>query len=250
MTTEREDDTRNFDTFNLTTKTISKISLSRSQQAWMIGAVLTMTIWPYLSIAGTAYAYQFLPPDIASEIWQHFGHYVFAIQVSIPLLALVALSPLTWESVGLMKPRPIMDFQLAIPAFVIGMLGSWGATMLLPGASRQHISLVEDMVFPDSTVGWVVMLLASVASGFMIPFAFYGVLLTRLEQAINGTLIAAIVAAAANACCYSNNGVEDMLSVFGEGLVYGLLFCMFRRIWPLVIASSVVTMMTYCNVVS
>jgi membrane protease YdiL (CAAX protease family) len=72
----------------------------------------------------------------------------------------------------------------------------------------------------------------------VVPLVMRAYLVTRFEQLLRSTPAAVLLSTALFAAYHGYQGKIGLMSVALFGLVYGLCFARWRRIWPLIIAHA------------
>lgn len=96
-----------------------------------------------------------------------------------------------------------------------------------------------EMALPASTLDHVLMVLSELANAFHEELVFRAYLITRLCILLKSRRRAIVIAAAVFASYHIYHGVIPVGGIFLFGLSYGILWLLFRRLWPLVIGHAV-----------
>jgi membrane protease YdiL (CAAX protease family) len=72
-------------------------------------------------------------------------------------------------------------------------------------------------------------------------------LITRLEELVDSTVLAVLLATAAFVSYHTYEGNHDLLIVAIHGLLFAVFFCKFRRVAPLVLAHAIWNYLAYCR---
>jgi membrane protease YdiL (CAAX protease family) len=75
-----------------------------------------------------------------------------------------------------------------------------------------------------------------------------GYLIPRFEELFESPAIAVGLSSVIFASYHIYQGVEHVVAIFMLALVYGISFCILRRLWPLVIAHTITNMLIYLNI--
>jgi membrane protease YdiL (CAAX protease family) len=75
-----------------------------------------------------------------------------------------------------------------------------------------------------------------------------GYLIPRFEELFGSPVAAVVLSAILFASYHLYQGLSSSLVILGMGLVYGIFFCIVRRIWPLVIAHTITNLLIFYNV--
>lgn len=167
---------------------------------------------------------------------------VRSLQVSVPLLLIVKLSKIDWKSVGLCRVRWGIDSLAGIGLWLAGIIGFYIAFYIAYVVLPETVFPIEkpESVFegPQTGFDYALLVAASCANGFAEEFVMRGYLLTRLERLLNSTWAALLITSFLFAAYHIYQGAAMAIGIMGAGLIFGGAFCLWRRLWPLVIAHA------------
>ena len=104
------------------------------------------------------------------------------------------------------------------------------------GADRAHS--------PRETGDYILLFVASCANGFAEELVMRGYLIPRFERLLGSTWMSVILTAILFGSYHVYQGVSAAIGVAIAGLLYGMLFCFFRRLWPLAMAHALFSFFT------
>jgi membrane protease YdiL (CAAX protease family) len=171
------------------------------------------------------------------ELW----FIVRSFQVSLPVLVIMALSKEPWSMFGIVRPKWIADLLGGCAMWPVGVLCSMYAIALLPSSlwgSGHYVS-----TGPVGIVQFFLLVLSCAANGFAEELVMRGYLLVRLERLLQSTLAAVLISTALFASYLLYQGVAGVNSAAAIGLFYAIMFCIFRRLWPLCLAHALTNFM-------
>jgi membrane protease YdiL (CAAX protease family) len=171
-------------------------------------------------------------------------HYVLLIvqslEISLPLLVILALSGEPWKAFGIVRPNWIIDILLAFVVTVVASSAYRLVIALLP-TSYLHSLLDAHSVHRAAATGvfGVLMLVVGQACvGFSEEFVNRAYFITRFERLFSSTWLAVVVSTALFASCHMYQGVLGTISAATMGLVFAIAYCWTRRLWPLCVAHA------------
>lgn len=168
---------------------------------------------------------------------------VRSIQVSLPLLLIVKLSKIEWEAIGLQQIRWSRDVASGIGLWLMGTMGFYIAFYIVYFTLPESWLSVEEpeSMFegPEDAMDYGLVLLVSCANGFAEELVMRGYLLTRIERLLKSTWAALLITTLLFAAYHLYQGAGAAIGIAGLGLIYGGAFCLWRRLWPLVIAHAI-----------
>jgi membrane protease YdiL (CAAX protease family) len=91
---------------------------------------------------------------------------------------------------------------------------------------------------PQTTVDFLMVVVLSIAIGFYEELAMRGYLIPRFEQLLRSSAASVFYSSALFASYHLYQGLESAFSVLFVGLVYGVAFCLTRRLWPVAVAHA------------
>lgn len=190
---------------------------------------------------------------VASQVWrlETFGNFVYQATERIFLsvctvsvvLFVVSRSGDPWRSFGFLRPRLVLD-----PLIGIGIMGlSWISYTAFWFAMESVLKnrnamlagpRVEMFALPSGSFQYLLLAAMSVSNGAAEELVLRGYLLTRFEQLTRSTVAAILVTSALFACYHIYQGAGSALGVGVLGLIYAAMFCLTRRIWPVIVAHA------------
>lgn len=197
-----------------------------------VAAVLCLAYVPAMFDAVT------FPEDTpaSSFVYHELWLIIRTLEVSVPLLLIVALSKSPWSQFGIVRPKWIADPLLGCAIWGLGIVGCQFALSFLPSSQGDSVHFVFPN--PEGAPQYVLLLFSSVANGFAEEFAMRGFLLVRLEQLLRSTWLAVVVTSVLFGSYHLYQGVHAAVGIAAVGLVYAISFCLFRRLWPVCIAHA------------
>ena len=180
-----------------------------------------------------------------------FGHELYRIvrglEVSAPLLVIMALSRDPWTLFGIVRPQWIMDSIFACAIWFGDHVAHLMVVSVLPASLWRESAAMG--TFPRTGPGGIpayFLLLAScVVGGFAEELVMRGYLIPRLERLLRSTWLAVLITSALFGSYHLYQGVAPAISIAMGGLVYALAFCMCRRLWPLCLAHAMHNFLLY-----
>jgi membrane protease YdiL (CAAX protease family) len=172
---------------------------------------------------------------------------VVGLQTCVPLLLIMALSKDPWSKFGIVRPSWLAD--------LLGGIAIYYAAKVARSFMR---SLVESFFVKGSTVYfaadevrsggismYLLLLLVFMLNGFSEELVMRGYLIPRLEQLLKSSWAAILISAVLFASYHLYQGVPATIIIAMDGLVYGVSFYFFRRLWPLCIAHTLHNFLIY-----
>jgi membrane protease YdiL (CAAX protease family) len=173
---------------------------------------------------------------------------VNALQVSAPLLLIVAWSGEGWARFGIVRPKWITDTLLAclvwaselfVRGFVVSCLPAW----MLESPAVIHTAKPAS---PQGAEAYLLLLAWYAASAFVEELVVRGYLFVRLEQLLRSTSRAVVITALLFASYHLYQGITPAIMDVPVGIVYALWFSWCRRLWPLCAAHALHNFLIYC----
>ncbi len=164
---------------------------------------------------------------------------VRALQVSAPVLLIVLVTHVNWQSVGFVQVRWLRDFLMGLGIWLLGTFAFYATCSVMPASVFPSPEVSTNFEHPTEIFGFLLLLAGSCANGFAEELIIRGYLLTRLECVLRSTWSAVLITSLLFAAYHLYQGVGSMIGIAVLGLVYGTAFCVCRRIWPLVFAHAV-----------
>ena len=182
-----------------------------------------------------------------SFAWSMWLTIVFAVQVAVPLLYILWKSGESWGDFGIKRPRYFLDPLLGIGVvgidwIMFSMMAFVAAPFIDADALREAADLFAT---PQGPGGYVLLVVAMLANAFSEELLVRAYLLTRLRHLGLSAAPAVFIASALWAAYHIYQGVFYATNVFLMGIVFGVIFLVTRRIWPLVIAHTLYALLAY-----
>ena len=208
-------------------------------QLWIeVLAVLCLAYLPAMfgTVAGVLEPY----PSAHSFVYRQTWSIVDALQVSVPLLMILALTKDPWPLFGIVRFRWMVD--------ILGGCAIWGSEIVI---YLCIMSLLPSPMFdewawphaarhlrPEGLSGCLLLLVACIAGSFSQELVMRGYLIPRLERLLRSTAAAILVTSVLYASYHLYQGMTPAVGHVVTGLVYAITFCIFRRLWPLCVAHA------------
>lgn len=164
------------------------------------------------------------------------------VQVVPALLLLIALRGEPWAKFGIAKPRWVFDPCVALGLWLVATFVDVLATQIVP-----HETSVVKAV-PE---GWGMLMLCAaglVANSITEELTMRGYLIPRFEKLFGSTFAAVVVSSLLFASYHLHYGLSGSFAILVMGIVYGVMFCIVRRVWPLVIAHTITNLLIEYNI--
>lgn len=219
----------------------SEEAIPRSHDLLGVIAVICLAVLPDIYNAIVMWSGEF--GESASFLYLSTALIVRSLQVSVPVLLIVKLSNIEWESIGLQRIRWGVDTAAGLGIWFTGAIGFYMAYYLgyFLFADFLFSDEITEYTFegPQNVIDYALLLVVSCANGFAEELVIHGYLLTRLERLLKSTCAALLITTLLFATYHLYQGTASAIGIAGVGLVYGGAFCLWRRLWPLVIAHAV-----------
>ena len=220
--------------------------LRTTAQLWIeVSAVLCLAYLPWLFSAVVAVATDV--PRINSFTYDVLHRIVHSLQISMPLLVILALTRDRWSLFGIVRPKWIIDvLGCVIWAFCAALFYDFVMT-LLPSSLLEcrgpRVLQIESCrkVYRNTFC----LFIALIAISFAEELIFRGYLIPRFERLLRSTLIAVLVTTAMFASYHVYEGVVAVIGTAAIGFVYAIAFCLLRRLWPLCVAHALANIMLF-----
>jgi membrane protease YdiL (CAAX protease family) len=209
-------------------------------QIWIeVLAVVCLAYLPVLYDAVTttdyaARASRFLTSTMVFRI-------IAAVQVSMPLLVIIALTKDPWSLFGIVRPKWIWDIAIGCVVWFCCARFYHFVILLLPASMLDEASSshVVNHARPEGLPATLLFLVATVASAFWQEFVYRGYLIPRFERLFRSTWAAVLITTAMFASYHVYYGdAASVIGIAAMGLVYATAFCFLRRLWPLWLAHA------------
>ena len=214
--------------------------LAASGWLWFeVLAVLCLAVFP--DLFGAIAAVAGWVPQSKSLVYQELWSIVRAVQVSVPLLLILKLTGEPWVQFGLVRVSWFLDVPVGGAVWMCNLVIWLWVMSLVPEAllAGKLASGVADWAKPEGFPGYILLLVASLANGFAEEFVMRGYLLTRLERLLHSTWRALLASSFLFASYHLYQGTSGLISATVTGLLYGGVFCLTRRLWPICVAHAI-----------
>lgn len=177
-------------------------------------------------------------PGEVPPLWDFLSWLALSAMVwAVPTLYLLNASGPAWSEYGLCRPRVVRDVGFATILFPL----SWGLWWVVDRAvSAAGVS--QQVWWPDprpeSPAGLIAYILVILAMAFAEELVFRGFLIVRLTQVLGSRGKATILAALLFGSFHLYQGYSGALGATSFGLLFGVAFLLTRRLWPLVVAHT------------
>ncbi len=176
-----------------------------------------------------------------------------SLQVSAPVLYLIFLRG-RWADCGFVRWHWVKDPGLAVAMWLVStflfMAGYTALAWLLwaCGWDRglQHLYYADSAGFVRPVGGEVLLLVGmSLANGFAEELVMRGYLLPQFERLFGSTLLALGATTIFFAAYHIYQGPIGVLNALVLGGIYGSVFCLTRRLWPVALAHALADVAAY-----
>jgi membrane protease YdiL (CAAX protease family) len=218
---------------------------------WLEVLVVLALVQPFASILVLLLQLTRIDGHAVGEI----GDYVLRMtdQIIVAMITLLAIirSGDPWSMFGICKPNAF-DLLGGVVTMAIDNAIKYVGIYLLLGVliSLFGVHYVQGMhgysgfTFPIQDFPQFIALVAlMVLVGFSEELLGRGYLIPRLEQLLHSTSSSVVVSAVIFAIFHVSAGVFSVWGAFLTGIVYGSVFAITRRLWPVAIAHSLVDLM-------
>ena len=223
--------TRDEPTTTAGTESDAFMELSRSQPSLKWEVVGALCIF-YVPLVIGLPSFQGDPPlpSFAAEMQ---GMIVGVFQVVPAVLLLIALRGEPWAKFGIAKPRWVFDPCVALGLWLVATFADVLAMQIFP---------LETSVVKTVPEGWGMLMLCAaglLANSITEELTMRGYLIPRFEELFGSTFVAVVVSSLLFASYHLHYGISSSFVILVMGVVYGVMFCIVRRVWPLVIAHTI-----------
>lgn len=166
----------------------------------------------------------------ASSAWDTVIEVSISTQICVPVLYIMYRSGKPWEFFGISRPRWFWDFYWTVFilfAFVLVMrIIAW------PLPDDSGVGVRDDRNLFRISLSYFSIAVAEemVLRGYFIP---------RLEELTGSTIESVLLSSVLFASYHVYLGIGGTLRVFAMGIVLGIVFCLTRRLWPLIAAHMI-----------
>ena len=246
------------DDFELTERTDSPRS---------IGVELSVVFLITLGMSGLTSLVSLIETSIkasqAKTTLNHFAVSVAAPKSTVGLIDLVkqllsVVQGLAWGSIGLyllwragFSLSKRLGLNLRRPGWDVGLGFGLAALIGIPGLGlyllSNHLGFSLTVQASTMTDAWwraPVTVLIAVENGFLEEVLVVGYLITRLQQLRWGTFAVIAASAVLRGSYHLYQGYGGFVGNAIMGIIFGWFYLKYRRIWPLVIAHSLIDIVT------
>jgi membrane protease YdiL (CAAX protease family) len=227
---------------------------------WLeVAVVLTLAVIPYLFSQLILFA---LPAgQLAYPSFELLTLTVVlrCLQVVVPVLYLMHRSREPWATFGLHRLRWIRDPLSGVFLFVVGyVLYVLGFFMLTaahdalfegPFAAGVDREWSAHLPVPHGWSGGLCIVALSICNGFAEELVMRGYLIPRLQRLLGRASWAVLATTALFAACHVYQGAPGLLTTTILGLLYGVVFCHTRRLWPVAIAHMLADLSPFASLI-
>lgn len=157
-----------------------------------------------------------------------------------------------WRTFGIVRPRPLLDVALTAALFVGGIMVWWWSYLLVWTVTGSYDEAMgyADVTFEGPSLPWHFALLvaASIANGLAEELVMRGYLIPRLHQVTGSVAAAVCVSSILFGAYHIYQGVTAALAIMILGVLYGSVFVLTGRLWPLVAAHALADFIAYMPV--
>jgi membrane protease YdiL (CAAX protease family) len=181
-------------------------------------------------------------------------HLVFrSVQVSWLVLYLMARSGTPWSRFGIVAPRWTWDSLAAFGNLITARLCYLAyAAVVMETVSAEALKqdtqrLAELFKAPSGPEQTALVIVACIANGFAEELVMRGYLIPRFEDLLGSSAKAIFLSALLFASYHLYQGYYGAGSALVVGLVFGVIFCSSRRIWPLAAAHALHNILSWMS---
>jgi membrane protease YdiL (CAAX protease family) len=251
---ESTDITLQADQTPLAGQTASMPPTRRTMPLWLeILAVLSFVYLPHMF------------SSVANYVWTEGVVIEFAllivmsIQIIVPLLMLIALLGEGWAKFGIVPVRWLRDFGIGILIWIVISFSAQFCTLVSSGpadpagltvpAGSADESLLTETLSPEPYISsWPIAALcfvALLANSLAEELAMRGYLLTRLIELLGRRWLAVAISAGLFGSYHLYQGAANAVIIGIEGVIFAIFFLITKRLWPLVIAHTLINLVHY-----
>ena len=213
-------------------------------EVWIELFVVTMIgVFPDIYRALTMIAYPvFYEIQIPPSYYISFL-LVRSVTVSIPILYIIWKNTLSFSNVGLSKFSVRSDIPLGIGIFILtyiffAILSILTSSIIEIGARYTEEAIKTFFHKPETLTGMVFLFLACIMNGFAEELVMRGYFVERFEFLLGSTPKSVLFSSILFCSYHIYQGALGTFQVFIFGVIYSMLYCKYRRIWPLAVAHS------------
>jgi membrane protease YdiL (CAAX protease family) len=152
-----------------------------------------------------------------------------------------------WSKFGLCRPRVLWDLLAAGILYLVTVRIMYVSNDIFDDVLRNWLHSDEIYRLTQNSLEWApphggidlaIALVTSLCIGFSEELAFRGYLIPRLKQIFNYAWVGVILSAVLFSTIHTYQGVDGVWNAFVIGVVFGVVFVYFRRLWPLAITHA------------
>ena len=191
-------------------------------------------VWRTIHVTGAA------PSSGNRTVYGLFYLLVDALQVSLPLLVIIALSGERWASFGIVRPKLGRDIIIGCVIWLGGRICRVSVISLLPLSilKMHHPTHAAHRSVAEGVPECALLLAICVINTFAQELVYRGYLIPRFERLLRSTWLAVLVSAVLFGSFHLYQGVVSAIIITAGAMVYGVAFCLLRRLWPLCVAHT------------
>lgn len=217
--------------------------VSRRQAAWETAVVLSLAVLPDWFYC---YASLVWPHDGAASSYNSLALLVRSLQISAPICYFIARSGQRASDFGLVRPRWALDLSLGVGVWMCeAVFQEWAMRFAGRFLSDEHFEALATV--PEGVLAaartpaeHALSIVALAANSFAEELAMRGYLLSRFEQLLRSTWLGVLFTTVLFAGYHAYQGVGGVVCALVSGLTFAGAFCLCRRLWPVVIAHTLV----------
>lgn len=174
-----------------------------------------------------------------------------SVRVSAVVLYLIWRSRERWAEFGFDRPRWVVDplaggllYVLSYYLYYVGYYTcDWCWSFFNPWTGVETADTLGQTLpglfpTPRGIFTHLLLLTASCANGFAEELVMRAYLIPRFERLLDSTWLSLLATTVLFAAYHAYQGYIGVLNAAIVGLLYGTAFCLFRRLWPLVVAHA------------
>ena len=205
--------------------------LSRRAVWAEVGAVLAVSVIPYLLSALSVSVYRAPPPPYWLDAVHRTGLDACTIFVTFYL---IYRSGEPWARFGVTRPRA-SDLLIGLGLLVVAEALWVLCFSRLPSDSASTGDLFPRPQLPSEYLLMVLMYWTAAFAEELVTRAY---LITRLEQLLRSRGGAVVLSATLFAAYHASHGAVGVANMMALGVAYGVAFLALRRVWPLAIGHA------------
>jgi membrane protease YdiL (CAAX protease family) len=168
---------------------------------------------------------------------------VRSVQVSLPVLLIVSLSKSPWSLFGIARLRWLFDSAVGCLVLIVTLFCN--DLVLFRVATLFPSSITPREPMPIGITGYALLVVGNCANAFAEELVMRGYLIARFERLLPSAWQAVLISTLLFAGYHIYQGPLGAISAMVFGLVSGISFCLFRRLWPLCIAHALLNILIW-----